>query len=132
MSLIIQKLTAILTLISISSPALAFSNYHSIYYVPWILVIFSLMSLIPILLTVLYLKKKNKLIDNKGIEKWRSLLIFPTFIGSLGVSLTFFPLLFSLIYYTDEQVLPILLPLSIFCILFILFTKKGYALLKES
>jgi len=128
----IKKFILIPGLFGLSTPSYADSNYLSIYYVPWFLILFSLLVLIPVFFRVLYLKKKNKLTNEKQQDYWRSILVFPTFIGGVGVSLTLFPLLFALINKGDVLSLPILSPLSAFCILFIIFTRNSYLLLKKA
>lgn len=128
----IPKLVALSGLITASSPSYAANNYLSIYYVPWFLVLFALLILIPVFFRVLYLNKNSRFTDDKTVDFWRSILVFPTFIGGVGVSLTVFPLLFSFFNKSDVFSLPILSPLSAFCILFIIFTRNSFVLLKKA
>lgn len=100
-----------------------------IFYIPWILVLLGLSILIPIFFKVSSLHK-NKELTRIMNDHWRSILTLPLFIGGIGISLTFFSLLFAFTHYGDKALIPVLLPLSGLCIIFIIFAKNSYSLLK--
>lgn len=105
------------------------SKQQVIFYIPWILVLLGLFILIPIFLKVSSLNKKEKLTHNVN-DQWRSILTLPIFIGGVGTSLTFFSLIFAFTNYGDKSLIPVLLPLSGLCIIFVIFAKNSYSLLK--
>jgi len=100
-----------------------------IFYIPWILVLLGLFILIPIFFKVSSLNKKKKL-TNTINDQWRSILTLPTFIGGIGISLTFFSLIFAFTNYGDKTLIPVLLPLAGLSIIFVIFAKNSYSLLK--
>lgn len=105
------------------------NKQHIIFYIPWILVLLGLFILIPIFFKVSSLNK-NKKLTNVIIDQWRSILTLPTFIGGTGISLTFFSLVFAFTNYGDKSLIPVLLPLAGLSIIFIIFAKNSYSLLK--
>ena len=100
-----------------------------IFYIPWILVLLGLFILIPIFFKVASLNK-NKKLTRVANDQWRSILTLPLFIGGVGISLTFFSLLFSFTNYGDKSLIPLLLPLAALSIIFVIFAKNSYSLLK--
>jgi hypothetical protein len=104
----------------------------SVFYIPWILVLLAIITLIPLLMRLNYLQKNSKPNSFLSHEYWRALLIFPTFVGGVGVVLTIFSILFSYTPYGDPNSVRILLPLCLFCFIFALLAKLSYTKLKKN
>ncbi len=98
----------------------------SIYYIPWMLVLLAIIILVPLLMRMNYLDKQSENNALLTYEYWRALLLFPTFVGGVGVALTVFSLIFSYTQYGDPSSIRILLPLCLFCFIFTLLAKLSY------
>ncbi len=110
------------------------TNHHifSIYYIPWILVLLAIIVLVPLLIRMSYLDKSRETNTFLIYDYWHSLLIFPTFVGGVGVVLTIFSLIFSYTEYGDPSNIRVLLPLCLFCFIFTLLVKLAYLTLKKN
>ncbi len=108
------------------------NHLFTIYYFPWMLVLLAIIILVPLLMRMNYLDKKSETDSFLVYEYWRALLLFPTFIGGVGVALTAFSLLFSYTQYGDPSSIRILLPLCLFCFIFSLLAKLSYTKLKKN
>ena len=107
------------------------SHLFSVYYIPWVLILLAIIILVPLLMRLSYLDKKSESNTFRTYEHWRSLLIFPTFVGGVGIVLTIFSLIFSYTQQSSSSSIHILLPLCLFCFIFTLLTKMTYTRLKD-